>query len=209
MMVIVGELKGVSMEFKEYQQLAKRTASRINPHTGEEFDEHLMLLHAAIGLVTESAELLDAYKKHMFYGSKLDMVNVKEEIGDCFWYVALAYETLDRDIKAHELDSLLSDRYLVRVLAAEAGSLLLDVDAFQESILMLRKLNALVAVLISICMVLKIDYHDVLAANINKLMVRYPSKFAKDAAENRRLDVERKVLEKTTGSLANIKSVRY
>ncbi len=198
-MVRIGKLKGVSMDFKEYQRLAKRTSSKIDPHNGEEFNYHYMLLHAAIGLVTESAELLDAYKKHMFYGSKLDMVNVKEEIGDCFWYVALACETLDRDIKEYELDSLISDDYLARVLAVEAGDFLRDVDTFQESVLLLRRLKRIVAMLVSFCMVLRIDYHDVLAANINKLMVRYPSKFTQEAAENRRLDVERKVLENTTG----------
>lgn len=69
-----------------YQQNALRTLSdkyhigAINPD----------LMHAAIGLATESGELLDAIKKCVFYGKPLDVVNVKEELGDLLWYLAVA-----------------------------------------------------------------------------------------------------------------------
>ncbi len=52
------------------------------------------LLHAALGLQTESAEFSDALKKHVFYGAKLDKVNLKEELGDIFWYMAIACDAL-------------------------------------------------------------------------------------------------------------------
>lgn len=52
------------------------------------------LLHAGIGLTTESGEFLDALKKHIFYGKELDRVNLKEEIGDLFWYLAIACDEL-------------------------------------------------------------------------------------------------------------------
>jgi NTP pyrophosphatase (non-canonical NTP hydrolase) len=41
-----------------------------------------------IGISTEAGELLDAYKKHIYYKRELDLVNVKEEIGDIMWYIA-------------------------------------------------------------------------------------------------------------------------
>jgi len=47
------------------------------------------LLHAAIGIATESGELLDAIKKQLFYGKSLDRTNIKEEVGDLLWYIAL------------------------------------------------------------------------------------------------------------------------
>jgi NTP pyrophosphatase (non-canonical NTP hydrolase) len=47
------------------------------------------LLHASMGAVTESAEMMDAMKKHLIYGAELDMVNVLEEIGDMMWYIAI------------------------------------------------------------------------------------------------------------------------
>ncbi len=53
------------------------------------------LLHAGIGLATESGEFLDTLKKHLFYGKELDKVNLKEELGDLFWYMAIACDELD------------------------------------------------------------------------------------------------------------------
>ena len=52
------------------------------------------LLHGAIGVVTESGELMDALKKHIYYGAELDKTNVKEEIGDLLWYVGILCDTL-------------------------------------------------------------------------------------------------------------------
>lgn len=53
------------------------------------------LLHAAIGLSTESGELLDALKKRIFYGKDLDLVNIKEELGDLLWYLLIALDAID------------------------------------------------------------------------------------------------------------------
>ena len=55
------------------------------------------LIHAMIGMQTESAEFSDAMKKTIFYGKPLDEVNLKEELGDLLWYVALAMRVLDTD----------------------------------------------------------------------------------------------------------------
>jgi NTP pyrophosphatase (non-canonical NTP hydrolase) len=52
------------------------------------------LLHAGIGLTTEAGEFIDALKKHIFYGKELDRVNLSEEIGDIFWYLAIAADEL-------------------------------------------------------------------------------------------------------------------
>jgi NTP pyrophosphatase (non-canonical NTP hydrolase) len=48
------------------------------------------LLHAAMGIDTEGGEFTDSLKKHIFYGVELDLVNLREEIGDIFWYLAIA-----------------------------------------------------------------------------------------------------------------------
>lgn len=55
------------------------------------------VLHASIGLVTESAELADALKKSMFYGKELDLLNVKEEAGDILWYLAILFDAIGTD----------------------------------------------------------------------------------------------------------------
>jgi len=58
-------------------------------------DKTINILHGAIGLSTESGELLDALKKHIYYGSELDIPNIKEELGDLFFYMALISRELD------------------------------------------------------------------------------------------------------------------
>lgn len=93
------------------------------------------LVHAAMGMQTETAEFTDALKKSLFYGKTLDVTNLKEELGDLLWYVAIAMDELDTDFETE----------MERV--------------------------------------------------INKLKVRYPEKFTRDAAEDRDLDAEREVLE--------------
>jgi NTP pyrophosphatase (non-canonical NTP hydrolase) len=45
-------------------------------------------IHMAMGIATEAGEILDAYKKNLAYGRELDLVNVREEIGDLMWYIA-------------------------------------------------------------------------------------------------------------------------
>lgn len=68
------------MTAKVYQEEAKRTNVDLGS-SGNQF-------HMVLGMVTESAELADAYKKHMAYGRNLDLVNIKEELGDLLWYIA-------------------------------------------------------------------------------------------------------------------------
>jgi len=52
------------------------------------------LLHGGIGVATEGGELLDAIKKHVYYGAELDEINLKEEIGDVFWYLAILCDAI-------------------------------------------------------------------------------------------------------------------
>ena len=49
----------------------------------------IRVLHAAMGMSTEAGELLDAMKKHIFYGRDIDVVNLMEEHGDILWYAAI------------------------------------------------------------------------------------------------------------------------
>lgn len=54
----------------------------------------MRLIHASMGMITESAELVDQLKKHIFYGKELDLVNVFEEAGDTMWYMAIVADVL-------------------------------------------------------------------------------------------------------------------
>jgi NTP pyrophosphatase (non-canonical NTP hydrolase) len=79
---------------KDYIQQAMKTEATHCNVVGKE-----RLLHAGIGMATESGEFLDAVKKAVFYGKELDEVNLKEELGDILWYVALAMDALDTDFE--------------------------------------------------------------------------------------------------------------
>lgn len=82
------------MDIKEYMRLSEKTLS---DHFMVDSPSKEKMLHAVIGLVTESSELLDQFKKHVFYKKELDLVNVKEEMGDVMWYMAILLRELDLD----------------------------------------------------------------------------------------------------------------
>lgn len=77
--------EAVSTKSSEYDKIYRRCNN----------DSFMDILHGAIGISTEAGELLDAIKKHIYYGKKLDLINVKEEIGDIFWYTALICSRLN------------------------------------------------------------------------------------------------------------------
>jgi len=70
-------------------------------------------LHCAIGLSTETNEILDAYKKARFYGRGLDKQNIKEEIGDVMWYLIQLCEQVDYSLEQAKIDNIkkLEKRY--------------------------------------------------------------------------------------------------
>ncbi|MFG1492194.1 nucleoside triphosphate pyrophosphohydrolase family protein [Halobacteriovorax sp. ZH4_bin.1] len=84
------------MDSKKYMSDAIRTESRDFDamNTRLKDDGIKRLLHAGIGLSTEAGEFLDALKKHIFYGKELDRVNLAEELGDLFWYMAIVGDEL-------------------------------------------------------------------------------------------------------------------
>jgi NTP pyrophosphatase (non-canonical NTP hydrolase) len=89
------------MNPKEYVEGALRTNAPVDKVLDRLVDEpkKIQLLHAFIGMTTEVGELFDAFKKHLFYGKPLDLVNISEEIGDLFWYVALALDYIGLDFE--------------------------------------------------------------------------------------------------------------
>jgi NTP pyrophosphatase (non-canonical NTP hydrolase) len=87
---------------KDYINLVKRTESVIFDTT----EANARLLHGAIGLVTESGELIDALKKSAFYGRKLDKQNLREELGDVMWYLAILLDELDYSFEQCQQDNI-------------------------------------------------------------------------------------------------------
>lgn len=104
--------KGKKMNYlKESEKTENKDFSGIHSRLGKQ--KVLQLLHAALGMSGESGEFVDSVKKHIFYGSEIDQINLKEELGDILWYIALACRALGTNIE--ELQTLniekLSKRY--------------------------------------------------------------------------------------------------
>ena len=76
--------KAIKTESKDFDKISNRLQD----------ESMIRLLHAGIGLATESAEFLDALNKVIYYGKELDKVNLAEEIGDILWYCAVALDEL-------------------------------------------------------------------------------------------------------------------
>lgn len=120
------------MNPKEYVQNAIKTESSDFAAIAQRLGapENIRLLHAVIGLETEVGELQDALKKAIFYGKPLDRVNMAEELGDVFWYMAILSDTLGvpfeqimekniAKLKARYGDKFTETAALERNLAAE------------------------------------------------------------------------------------------
>jgi NTP pyrophosphatase (non-canonical NTP hydrolase) len=83
------------MNFTEYTQLVLRTESPANDAVEERMLRHTRALHALMGLQTEIGELVDVWKREIFYNKSSDGVNIIEEIGDIAWYLALLCDHID------------------------------------------------------------------------------------------------------------------
>ncbi len=55
----------------------------------------MRVLHGVMGVSTEAGELEESLYNHLFLGKPLDHVNLREEIGDVMWYLALLCNALD------------------------------------------------------------------------------------------------------------------
>lgn len=203
------------MKFSEYQKLALITSNK--DHSSFE-----MLEHSGYGLVTEIGEIVDAFKRHRFYGSELDLVNILEEVGDVLWYLAIgskgweangAYDlgemesVGDKELEVlaptfKDLPFLERVRYAEKVLsmiAYSASVVFKYTNIVSEEECLKSSLDVcfaeIIAGLMVVCAVLDIDYHKAKPTNINKLERRYPDGFEAYRALNRDLDMERISLE--------------
>lgn len=68
------------MNSREYREGVLRTLSVKEDKLSND-------LHMVLGLVTESSEIADVYKKHIAYDKPLDDVNIKEELGDLLFFI--------------------------------------------------------------------------------------------------------------------------
>jgi NTP pyrophosphatase (non-canonical NTP hydrolase) len=183
--------------FTTYQASALRTEKPLPTMLGR-------LRHAALGLITESGEITTEVKRHVIYGKPLDSLgkdgkttmrqHIGEEIGDVYWYVAIAADALQlphyfearlgrmrpRVFQTYDFEALSLE------LAGEVGAFAdavsdIDVNPFGVA----SVLDRLCQHLIDIATGCGLDTEEILAANIAKLQERFPDAYSNEAAEAR------------------------
>lgn len=66
--------------FEDYVKKARRTMNK-DMSTKEQ------VINCQMGIVGETGELVDMYKKHFYQGHDLNKADIQEEIGDICWYL--------------------------------------------------------------------------------------------------------------------------
>lgn len=206
------------MNLKDYTPLAMRTESKNYMRLFRPLD--VRLNHAALGIASETAKLLDwLAANHAAQQSEgaavVDRANLLEELGDILWYAALGSDAIGIELA----DLVEVGRQQDFNLPWPGGSLL---DTAQAAIRWLNRAAGELADFVkrtifygqqidpakagsSLAYVLTAVRHlaeaagssieEVAAINIAKLRRRYPNTFNSNDAVNRDLAAERSVLE--------------
>lgn len=84
------------MNANEYQIACNRTSPTFEQDLCIEkrAGRNAILIHALLGMCSETGEFADALKKHIIYNQPLDVLNLREELGDKLWYITLACSAL-------------------------------------------------------------------------------------------------------------------
>lgn len=85
------------MNPQDFTASALRTESKPNPIRMHKDEQRL--LHAALGMASESGEFVDILKRNLFYGEPIDRTHLKEELGDLMWYIAIASSALGSSLE--------------------------------------------------------------------------------------------------------------
>lgn len=173
------------MNFQEYLKESERTLIDM----GKEKN----LLHASLGLITEFGELVDIYKRNIFYGKEIDIVNVKEELGDLMWYLAIIFRIFPQKLDYKSLE--ITDK--IRVLYSIQDNIndIIRISDFYNLSEISFLVNSLYRNIERFAQLNNFTLEDVMQTNIDKLKARFPEKFTNELALNRDLEAERKVLE--------------
>lgn len=201
------------MNPKEYVKSVLITEARADAPLQARFStvRNIRLLHGAIGLASELAEIVEMQQKR-----PIDAVNLKEEIGDIYWYMGIMVAELEfnpdeifmstaLDLRRSEEESDTRDLILTASTDELAISIGTAIDLLKKSVMYGKELNVagLKQKLIDIDETTQymLNLYGLTAAeararNIEKLRARYGEKFTEAAANERNLEAERAILEK-------------
>jgi NTP pyrophosphatase (non-canonical NTP hydrolase) len=69
------------MKLNDYAKWTANTCAELDTRKED-------ITHMLLGIITETGELADIFKKSLAYGKEIDWVNVEEELGDIMFYLA-------------------------------------------------------------------------------------------------------------------------
>lgn len=175
-----------ALELMEYSRLAQRTSN----------DGHDRIENGMFGLLGETGEIADLYKKWKFQsveGTQMPRARFEDEAGDVLWYLAeLAVgmgEPLERIMAAEsfrDIDHLVAQRSrrmhgndarnVILAMAGNASVICRDASRSEWRMVRahMRKMMIAIGVLMQIC---GSSLEDAARGNIRKLEKRYPKGF--------------------------------
>lgn len=172
------------MNLEQYFLESARTSSVSSDHKHQ-------VLHGAMGICTEVIEFHKSFEEG-------DEKNVRQEIGDIFWYVAETCRGIG--ITMNDLDfNLEVSMNSVDTLVEKAGDLLDQAKRiiFYHTDINKEKINDLLNVICTELNAIIDDYgydlEELLEQNIQKLRIRFPKAFDAERAVNRDVAKEEKV----------------
>lgn len=186
------------MSMQNYVELAIKTESVISSINNIDF----RMLHAAMGICTEVGELCHNAVFFEHDNPEKNRANLVGELGDVFWYVAIACDVIVLDfnkISQSKIDAVIEDCTLQRLVIKSSEIL----DMLKKTIYYKKAFDAytiaglltdIIELSISIINLNELTLDEVLEKNINKLAARYPDKFDSYRAIHRDLDAEQKTL---------------
>lgn len=155
-----------------YATLAERTNADLG-------DYNKNVLHMALGIKTEIAEIYDIFKRELAYGKLVDIINLEEEIGDLMWYLT-NLNTISKGALVNRSNKL---AYIIDNSLGFFVTFLYE--DYQQALYLIARLIEKY----------DLDMGQILNKNIAKLKARFPEKFTQEKALNRNLNKERDILE--------------
>lgn len=175
---------GAAINMKKYQRLAMRTSPD---------DGHDKMDNGVLGLIGETGELVDLWKKYKYQSTpdaNLPVERFADELGDVLWYLAELADGMGKDLVVisgedfNVLDKRLgsaggrtqSVRRLVTGLSNRANRLLRAVDSGEDRLVGIEMRRMLVGAA-RLAWLIGYSLEEVAAMNIRKLEKRYPHGF--------------------------------
>lgn len=167
--------------FLDYSRMARRTecayeapVSRINPSVAR-------LLHGALGLSDEAAELAVAN----------DRVNLVEELGDLMWFTAVIADEIKfvPDYRSVGFGGVVALHHAVGTISSKVKAHVFYGRKLDD-VAIAGSLQTIVDFVGFVSGFSGVDIRQVTKGNIQKLQVRFPQAFTEDKANNRNTEAE-------------------